>query len=1759
MSNVEGKALLSLRDSTFVRYSMFFHPLCHRPVRSTTPLPSPPLFLESSVMRQLSLPILFAWTILSTTPAVAADGNRLTYLDESDPYYVGRTFPKLVTPQWVGEQGVEAVVILAIDDMRGHEKWEAFLRPILNRLKRIDGRAPVSIMTNQIDPKDPHLQLWLKEGLSLETHTIDHPCPFFQRGDFAKAKSTYDHCVDLMTAVPNNRPVAFRMPCCDSLNTPSPRFYAEIFNKTTPKGNWLSIDSSVFNLFTSNDPKLPHELVIDADGQDKFRKYLPSDRSFVNTIEDYPYPYVIGRLCWEFPCVTPSDWQAHHYHGSNNPRTVRDWKAALDATVLKQGVFTMVFHPHGWIKNEHIVDLIDYAVAKYGKKVKFLTFREALDRLNKNLLGGQTLRGPNGEDNGVRLIDVNNDGFLDVVIGNDKLLQTRIWSPESKSWIEGDFPVRIVETNAGGRRKRETGVQFGVLHSDGQACFLIRNEEQAGAWQFDGKKWNSNIDLLAGLELDGQPVPTNLEGRDQGVRFRDLDKDGRCELIVSNDQQQAIFGWSADKKKWTKLPFALPSAARIVDEDGKDNGVRFVDFDEDGREDVIWSNENGSSLHLFSTMQTGWSKEVARGQQRLPMIVQKGTNNGVWFHSHHLWVQNENTALLKDHVDRRSVNQLLTNVEPTAKSPEASLHSWHPRPGFEVELMAAEPLVESPIAFAWGPDGKFWVVEMRDYPNGLDGKGQPGGRIKFLEDTKGTGKYDKATIFLDNLAFPTSVMPWRKGVIVTCAPEIFYAEDTDGDGNADLRVPLFTGFTEGNPQHRANSLVWGLDNWIYGANGDSGGAVKSAKTGKAVAVSGRDYRFRPDDGSFETQTGQTQYGRCRDDWGNWFGCNNSDPMYHFVLDDHYLRRNPHVPAPNPRAQVSVTPGAAPVFPASRTLPRFNDPWAANRFTSACSVIVYRDDLFGPAFANNSFVSEPVHDLVHREIMSPKGVTFSSRRAVDEQQSEFLASSDNWTRPTTIQTGPDGALWVADMYRHVIEHPEWIPEEWQKRLDLRAGQDKGRIYRVYPVGKKPRPIPRLDKLSTAQLVAALDSPNGWQRDLAQQLLIQRADLDAVPLLEKQAATSQRPLCRLHSLCTLDGLNSLRPVVLEEALRDADPGVRRHAVRLGEARLKESPELGAALVRLTDDLDPHVRMQVAYSLGEWNDPRAGEALGRLAMKDGNDPYLLAAIMSSVNEKNLDQVIPALSAKDKNLSVPKALTENFLRMAIALSHSRGLTVLLGEVGKRDGDRYASWQFASLAGVLDALELLNSSLLKLAKAGDANLSRAVMDLNGLFAAARVIVADPKAPRDDQLQAVRLLGRGPDHRQKDIQQLASLLSPQTADDLQNAAVTALGRIQDPAIPETLLKGWKAHSPALRGQVLDILSRREEWVKVVLDAIEKKQILSFEVDAPRRQKLLQHRNAKVRERAGQLFASAVNPDRQKVVDTYRPSLALKGDAVKGKEIFKKTCATCHRHEGLGQQVGPDIASVGDKSPESLLVAILDPNRAVEARYISYLATLKNGITYTGVLSNETGTSITLIGTEGKPQTILRKDLDELASTGKSLMPEGLEKEIPPDHLPDLIAFLRAGVPEPKRKTVEGNRPELVSALGDGTLRLYPSNCEIYGSEITLEKEHANLGWWTSPEDRAVWAVLISKPGKFAVRLEWACADESAGNSYLLQIGESKLSGTVPATGSWDNYQRAKIGEVTLPAGKHQAVFRSAGKIKGALIDLKEVRLTPINQ
>jgi putative membrane-bound dehydrogenase-like protein len=1731
---------------------------------------------------------LLSVSLLSTL-SLAADGNRLAYLDEPlNPYYPHRNFPKLITPQWVGEEGVDCVVTLAIDDMRDPAKYEAFLRPILDRLKKIDGRAPVSIMTCQVKPDDPQLQTWLKEGLSIECHTFDHPCPCLKESNLKTAKETYDKCVDLINQIPNNKPVAFRMPCCDSLNTPSPRFWAEVMNKTTPAGNFLQIDSSVFNIITKEDKELPKEITLLPSGEERFRRYIPF-KNFVNTIEDYPYPYVIGRMCWEFPCVVPSDWSAQHVQKPNNPGTVRDLKLALDAVVLKKGVYNLVFHPHGWIRSEQIVELVDHAVTKHGKKVKFLTFKECAERLNKNLLGGIPLQHLSIDERfkGINrmkliqenqphyaklavepfLVDADADGYMDVRFDlNLMQLRGRDWLPRENRWK--DIPV-------------------------------AENEHFA----------------LAEMAISDSRLRTR--------RFSDLDGDGVDECIFKASGANIEFESGASPftqaTKRTALDLHFPKSIEYPNPNDHDIGFRLIDINGDKKLDCLFSNSERYSLYLFKDMKEGWATKVfdeVRGKETgaapviPPFVRADGTNNGAFFHSGALCVINEDTARLPNHVQIITFAEMLAPLpandkkasggrkpagndapakepapgkdppkgkvtggltpparpdadSPPPLSPEKALASFTLRPGMKIELVVSEPLIVDPVAFDWGPDGRLWVVEMRDYPNGIDWHkegdpvGKPGGRVKVLTDTDGDGKYDDAKVFMDEVPFPTGVKVWRKGILVTAAPDILYAEDTDGNGQADVRKILYHGFGEGNQQHRVNGLRWGLDNWLHVGNGDSGGQIKSELTGEQVNVAGRDLRIRPDEGKLETTSGNTQFGRERNDWGDWFGNNNSNPIFHYVLDDHYLRRNPHSAPPAVTRHIQAAPGVAPVFPTSRTLARFNDLHTANRFTSACSTMIYRDNLLGEDFNGNFFVCEPVHNLVHREPITPDGVSFRAERAADEKESEFLASSDNWFRPSMVRTGPDGAIWISDMYRFVIEHPKWIPPETQKKLALRAGDDKGRIYRVYPAEAPPRKVRWLDKMKPAELVAQLESPNGIIRDMAHQMILWNADKKAGDQLRQLVGQSLVPQARLHALCALDGLGELKEETLLTALGDEQAAIRRHAIRLSEPLLGKSGKVSSAVLKHVQESDQTIRLQMAYSLGEWNEQTGAQALAKIALASQSDPYITAAVLSSVKKENVGEVLTAVLAGNRGEPPPEKLVEKLLGLAAALGDDRIVNRALAKIVTPQGGSFVPWQYYSLAALQDVLDRRG---LKLAAILDDGSKPKVQELYK-FARATVGVRPmgEEMPEIVALQVgmARVLGRGLDGEGDDLKLLAVLLSPQNPSQLQFAAIGSMSRIKKPEAAAAMLEGWASHTPALRGQILDSLMAREAWAVAMLEAVEKGTVPAAQLDARRRQQLLSNASAKVRMRAEKILAGAVDANRTKLIEQYKPALTANGDNERGKAIFAKRCANCHRLENVGHLVGSDLSAMTNRALDVYLIAILDPNRAVEDRYLDYTALTGDGKTTSGILINETGNSITLAQPEGKQVQILRSELEQLKSTGKSLMPEGVEKDITIEEMGHLLTYLRGSGLPPKQ--FPGNKPEVVRPFVDGSIRLLALNARIYGPTIVFEEQYRNLGYWSSQEDHAGWNLEVEQAGEYRVTLDYACADAAAGDSYIVSIAGQTVGGKVPGTGNWDTYKGLTAGIVKLEKGPAELLIRSDGAIKSALMDLRGIRLVPVGK
>jgi putative heme-binding domain-containing protein len=488
--------------------------------------------------------------------------------------------------------------------------------------------------------------------------------------------------------------------------------------------------------------------------------------------------------------------------------------------------------------------------------------------------------------------------------------------------------------------------------------------------------------------------------------------------------------------------------------------------------------------------------------------------------------------------------------------------------------------------------------------------------------------------------------------------------------------------------------------------------------------------------------------------------------------------------------------------------------------------------------------------------------------------------------------------------------------------------------------------------------------------------------------------------------------------------------------------------------------------------------------------------------------------------------------------------------------GDGISVGKLAILEGLFDGLNRRRLSLKELIASAPEAARVPLSRVGRLFGAGRAAARNADSPEGLRLRAIRLLGRYDDERAADIEALADLLAPQTPAALQSAAVAALAGTGAREVPKRLLAGWSAYGPDLRGQVVDVLIGRETWLRELLAEIEAQHVAASAVDAARRQRMLEHPQEEIRREAEKLLASAVNADRQQVVDRYREATKLAASAERGAAVFKKSCATCHRLADVGFVVGPDLSALSDRSSQAMLTAIFDPSRAVEAKFLNYTAVTTAGVSYTGILASETGNSITLLAADAKQISILRSDLDGLASSNKSLMPEGLEKDLSPQDVADLLAYLSGF--RPPRKTFDGNEPKLVrpEALR-GELWLLAKDCEIYGKTLIFEPQYGNLGYWQSDDDHAAWSFEIVRPGKYAVSLDYACEDGAAGQTVALDVGGERVTAKVPGTGNWDSYRQLELGRVDLAAGVQPLVVRPDGRLGGPLIDLKSVRLRPV--
>jgi putative membrane-bound dehydrogenase-like protein len=1117
-------------------------------------------------------------------------------------------------------------------------------------------------------------------------------------------------------------------------------------------------------------------------------------------------------------------------------------------------------------------------------------------------------------------------------------------------------------------------------------------------------------------------------------------------------------------------------------------------------------------------------------------------------------------------------------IKPAADAPQPvppheSLKRFKLAPGFRIELVASEPMLADPVGMVFDERGRLFVCELYGY--NLDGhydvaelnkageldmqvrrilapkeileraERESHGRVKLLEDTDRDGRMDRMTPWATNLPPCYGLVASRQGVIVVCAPDIVHLADRDGDDQPEVRETLFTGFGVGEMWTRISNPQWGLDNWIYVANGvQSGGTIRGPHLAQPVQLGNTCFRLKADGTALEPVSGSTGgFGLAMTDEDDRFLVSNQQHALHVApLPHRYLARNPYYAAPAVVHNICTYGHPAQVFPNAPP-----DPWRLKRsqqpewvkfygaaettmglVTAACAPHVYRGDQFPPAYRGAHFSCECAYNLIHLCHLEPDGARYRAVRAIEN--GEFLTSNEQWFRPVNLAGGPDGALYIVDMYREIIEDYSAIPRYLQQQYGLVAGWDRGRVWRVRydPSGNAAGPIPpappwdfsRLN--TTAALVGELSSRNAWRRQTAQRLLVERGERSAVPELARLLEQGATPLGRLHALRTLEGLNALQPGTLLAALADASPGVRRHALEVSEPWLGREPALLARVLAMTDDPDPKVRIRLAFTLGETRDVRRLAALTALANRFGGDPWMQAAIVSSVPDTAatlFEAVVKAADLSDDARSLAPALV-GAIGARQQPPEIAGTLLLVANYAGRGAESFQVQCLAVLGEALKrsqlpkltdpaALAALGSLLASpspavrrssLQLAGTLKLAESP-ELLARFEQAAQRASNETLPVAERRSAIALLAGAPFA----VLQAAATnwLTPSQPLDIQLAAVSTLAASDDLGVVPLLLSGWQAYSPRMQTAVLDALFKRQERIKALLRAIQQNRIPRFGFDPLRLDLLRANPDAEIRRLAEPILArQATGADRRALLARYQAALASPRNAAQGKEVFRANCSTCHLLEGVGKPTGPElVAATKSRADETILLDILQPSDQITVGFRTYNVVTTRGHNLSGILAAETATSVTLPDEDGIPQTVLRKDIASFQASDVSLMPANFDELLAPQDVADLLGYLRqlAGPPPGPVMTLFDDDPAFVKQLneGDGTACL-----------VTNQVHHGAAALRITPPQRYAtfipgWQYRITErpgPGEYRyLRFAWK---SPAGSGVMLEFADT---------------------------------------------------------
>ncbi len=979
--------------------------------------------------------------------------------------------------------------------------------------------------------------------------------------------------------------------------------------------------------------------------------------------------------------------------------------------------------------------------------------------------------------------------------------------------------------------------------------------------------------------------------------------------------------------------------------------------------------------------------------------------------------------------------EAITGSREGSTPADQAISTFELEPGFKMELMASEPLVASPVDMEIDEYGRMYVVEMPGYP--LDQSGT--GRIKLLSDSDGDGVMDKSTVFAENLTLPNGILRWKKGVIITDAPNVLYLEDTDGDGKADKKETILTGFSLSNPHVNVNNPVYGLDNWIHlshlGAIGTRKYGTEFGDLGTEIHfpdqpssprlpknADSHNVRFRPESHQLELESGKSQFGHTYDKWGHHLFTHNQNHVYHEVIAAPYLARNPDMPISDATQMISDHGKSAEVFQITKNPDRqlFTP---VGLTTSSSGLTAYNGGLFpAPYDGLATFVSESVSNLVHVDILKENGASFTASR--QHSNKEFLASKDSWSRPVNMYVGPDGALYVLDYYRRIIEHPEWMSDEAVAEGGLYDGYDMGRIYRITPTGTQKADWTKGLKLGDATseaLVTYLADKNGWWRQNAQRLLVDRADKNVIPALIKMTQNTASPMGRLHALWTLEGMKALTPEVISKALSDSEAGIRENAIKLAELHLADAPALSTELLKLVDDKDPKVRFQLLCTLGYINTPEAGNARQKLLFKDLNDDWVQIAALSA----NASQTMPLLKEVMQTYKANNPAYASLLqRLTAIVGAGKDVAPIKALIAQGIDGKQAAWQKPVLAGLTDGLKRKNIDFAQLENEENQLIASSfshpnvdvrkaslqILKVTGVvdslklketFGKAIAIAQDKKLGDQKRAEALNFLTLG--NPAPYAATLQSLIVPQEEPAVQHAALKALALVPDLTVTNYVLKQWDALTPEMRDAAMNTFLTSPERVTQLLTAIESKKIKPESVGWNRSVQLMGHADEKLRDKARLLLTRS---DKDKVNKDYQKALTLTGDASKGKLVYMQNCALCHQvRGGIGVSYGPDLGTVHNWLSNDLLANILDPSLSIAPGYDLWEVELKDGDPLQGMIMSETSVAINLRTGPGIDKMINRQDIKSLKVLNMSVMPV-LTSQLDHQKMADLIAFLK---------------------------------------------------------------------------------------------------------------------------------------------------------